>query len=104
MRMARIDAPLDNIEWLGHAGFRIKTVPVSYPDFLKSEAVLRFEYRNALTGDVDARVEFARSRLEFWRQPDTELEAAFPLQELELLAAGKGRWAGLSAVDGVTST
>ena len=25
MRMPRIDAPLDSIEWLGHAGFRIKT-------------------------------------------------------------------------------
>jgi transcriptional regulator with XRE-family HTH domain len=95
-------APVDDLflGWLRDAvGSRIKTVPVSYPDFLKTEAVLRFEYRDALAGDVEQRIGFARSRLDFWRQPDTELEVAFPLQELALLAEGRGRWAGLDVDD-----
>jgi transcriptional regulator with XRE-family HTH domain len=95
-------APVDDLflGWLREAvGYRIKTVPVSFPDFLKAEPVLRFEYRDALVGDIDARLAFARSRLDFWRQPDTELETAFPLQELALLAAGEGRWSGMAAAD-----
>jgi transcriptional regulator with XRE-family HTH domain len=95
-------APVDDLflDWLREAvGARIKTVPVSYPDFLKSEAVLRFEYRDALGADIEHRIGFAQSRLAFWRQPDTELETAFPAQELELLAGGEGRWSGLPAAE-----
>jgi transcriptional regulator with XRE-family HTH domain len=94
--------PVDDLflGWLKEAvGFRIKTVPVSFPDFLKSEAVLRFEYGEADAGDVEHRIHFARTRLEFWRQPDTELETAFSLQELDLLAAGEGRWRGMPVAD-----
>jgi transcriptional regulator with XRE-family HTH domain len=91
-------SPIDDqfLEWLKDAvGVRIKTVPATFPDFLKSEAVLRFEYQDALVGDIDARLQFARTRLDFWRQPDTELETAFPLQQLALLAKGGGRWSGM---------
>ncbi|HUG63532.1 MAG TPA: helix-turn-helix transcriptional regulator [Methylomirabilota bacterium] len=91
-------SPIDDqfLEWLKDAvGVRIKTVPATFPDFLKSEAVLRFEYQDALVGDIDARIQFARTRLDFWRQPDTELETAFPLQQLDLLAKGAGRWSGM---------
>jgi transcriptional regulator with XRE-family HTH domain len=95
-------APVDDrfLAWLREAvGFRIKTVPVSYPDFLKSEAVLRYEYELALSGAVDHRIMFAQSRLEHWREPDTELETAFPVQQLEAMADGAGRWRGLPAAD-----
>jgi transcriptional regulator with XRE-family HTH domain len=95
-------SPVDDLflEWLKDAvGYRIKTVPASYPDFLKSEAVLRFEYEDALTGDVHDRIQFARGRLDFWRQTDTELETAFPMQQLEILATGAGRWNGMAAAD-----
>ncbi len=36
------------VKWLTEAeGYRIRTVPVALPDFMKTEAVLRFEYRSA---------------------------------------------------------
>jgi transcriptional regulator with XRE-family HTH domain len=95
-------SPVDDafLEWLKEAvGVRIKTVPATFPDFLKSEAVLRFEYEAALVGDLENRVDMARSRLEHWRQPDTELDTAFPMQQLELLALGVGRWRDLPAVE-----
>ena len=94
--------PVDDmfLAWMREAaGSRIKTVPASMPTFLQSEAALRHEYEGALSGDIDDRLHFARSRLEFWRQPDTELEVAFPLQQLDLLASGAGRWRGMAADD-----
>jgi transcriptional regulator with XRE-family HTH domain len=88
------------MDWLQEAaGFRIKTVPATLPDFLKTEAVLRFEYAPSLSVDVDKSLELARNRLDFCRRPDTELEAAVPVQAFESLAAGAGLWSGLSAAD-----
>ncbi len=94
--------PVDDLflDWVREAvGARVKTVPASLPTFLMSEPALRFEYADALSGDVDERIHFARSRLDFWRQPDTELEVAFNLQQLEMLAEGAGRWRGMPAAD-----
>lgn len=94
--------PVDDhfLEWMRDAvGARVKTVPVSLPTFLMSEAALRQEYGGALAGDIDGRIAVARSRLDFWRQPDTELECAFPLQQLEMLAEGAGLWRGMARSD-----
>ena len=86
------------LDWMREAaGVRVKTVPVTYPDFLKTADVLRFEYAASLAVDADRSIEIARTRLEVCREPDTELEAAFPIQNLELLATGAGVWKGLPA-------
>jgi transcriptional regulator with XRE-family HTH domain len=84
------------VDWMKDArGMRVKTVPVTYPDFLKTDDVLRFEYAASLAVDADRSIEIARTRLAVCREPDTELEAAFPIQNLELLATGAGVWKGL---------
>ena len=86
------------VDWMKEAsGMRVKTVPVTYPDFLKTDDVLRFEYAASLAVDADRSISIARDRLAVCREPDTELEAAFPLQNLELLAIGAGVWKGLPA-------
>jgi transcriptional regulator with XRE-family HTH domain len=86
------------VDWMKEAqGVRVKTVPVTYPDFLKTDEVLRFEYASSLAVDADRSIEIARTRLAVCREPDTELEAAFPLQNLDLLATGAGVWKGLPA-------
>lgn len=99
MQMERtVHAPIDDrfLGWMQEAtGARIKTVPSTLPDFLKSEDVLRFEYGEAAGLGADRWVEVARSRLDYCRQPDTELEIAFPLQQLDLFVAGAGLWRGL---------
>jgi transcriptional regulator with XRE-family HTH domain len=95
-------SPLDDryVEWLKEAaGFRIKTVPATLPDFLKTEAVLRFEYAPSVSVDAERSLELARARLDFCRRPDTEVEAAVPLQAFQTLAAGAGIWAGMPAAD-----
>jgi transcriptional regulator with XRE-family HTH domain len=84
------------VDWMKEAqGMRVKTVPVTYPDFLKTEDVLRFEYAASQAVDADRSIAIARTRLDVCREPDTELEAAFPSQNLDLLAQGAGIWTGL---------
>lgn len=84
------------VDWMKEAqGMRVKTVPVTYPDFLKTDDVLRFEYAASQAVDADRSIAIARTRLAVCREPDTELEAAFPLQNLDLLAQGAGVWTGL---------
>ncbi len=96
------DMPIDDrmYQWmLAAAGTKIRTVPVSFPDLLKTEAVLRHEYQNA-TGDAPARSwDSIESRLAYLQQPETEIEACASVQALEEFAAGRGIWAGLPLAD-----
>lgn len=94
--------PIDDrmFAWMTEAaGAKIRTVPVSFPDLLKTEAVLRHEYLNA-AGDATPRSwESVESRLHYLRQPETEIEACACVQALRELAGGRGIWAGLPVAD-----
>ena len=98
------DLPIDDrmFQWMADAaGAKIRTVPVSFPDLLKTPAVLRHEYAHA-AGDAPphswASIE---SRLLYLQRPETEIEACTSAQVLEELAAGAGAWAGLAAAERV---
>ena len=59
-------APVDDqfMRWLKEAdGFRIRTVPVAIPDFLKTEDLLRFEYRKTFEDASPLKLEAVRARL-----------------------------------------
>lgn len=94
--------PLDDrmFRWmLEAAGSKIRTVPVSFPDLLKTPAVLRHEYLHA-AGDAPAQSwEGVESRLLYLQQPETEVEACACVQALEELGRGQGIWNGLPARD-----
>jgi transcriptional regulator with XRE-family HTH domain len=93
--------PIDDMmfQWMTEAaGNKIRTVPVGFPDLLKTEAVLHHEYRNA-SGDAPPRWDSVTSRLEYLQRPETEIEACTSVQAMEELAAGRGIWAGLRAAD-----
>lgn len=95
--------PIDDrmYQWMIEtAGNKIRTVPVGFPDLLKTEAVLRHEYRNA-SGDASLHWDNVTSRLEYLQRPETEIEACTSVQMLEEFAAGHGIWAGLPAADRV---
>ena len=93
------DMPIDDrmYRWmLEAAGAKIRTVPVSFPDLLKTPAVLRHEYRHA-AGDAAPRSwDSVESRLLYLQQPETEMEACATVQALEELGQGRGLWKGLS--------
>ncbi len=94
------DLPIDDrmFQWMTEAaGSKIRTVPVSFPDLLKTPAVLRHEYHHA-AGDAPARNwDSVESRLLYLQQPETEIEACACVQAIEELAQGRGIWTGLSA-------
>lgn len=93
--------PIDDrmFQWMTEAaGAKIRTVPVGFPDLLKTGAVLHHEYRNA-AGDAAPRWDSVASRLEYLQRPETEIEACASVQAIEEFAAGRGIWAGLSAAD-----
>lgn len=100
MRMEDAErAPSDEhiFRWHEEArGYKIRHVPATLPDMLKSEAVLRFEYGASLGKTEDQAIGDMRDRLAYLRAPDTDYEIAMPLDTLEGLAAGEGYWKGLS--------
>lgn len=77
------------------AGYKIRTVPRSFPDMLKLEEVIRFEYASTLAVDPQSNVESAQARLAYLRRPDTDVEACASVQALQGFARAEGAWAGL---------
>jgi transcriptional regulator with XRE-family HTH domain len=78
------------------AGYRIRTAPRSFPDFLKTEEVIRYEYAAWPEVDAGGGVRSAQERLERLRRSEVSLEACAPLQALEGFARGEGQWDGLA--------
>lgn len=91
------DLPVDDafMRWLSEAeGTRIRTVPIALPDFTKTEALLRFEYRGAL-GDAPGALGAVRARLDYMRSPDSDVEVCLALQPIQAMVKGEERWSGL---------
>ncbi len=96
--------PVDDhfVKWLNEAeGYRIRTVPVALPDFMKTETLLRFEYRGAFEQAAPSRLEAVQARLDYMIKPDTDVEVCVALQALWGLAAGQELWQGLPRAERV---
>ena len=94
--------PIDDrmFGWMAEAaGAKIRTVPVSFPDVLKTQAVLRHEYEHAAGDAPPHSWDGIESRLLYLQRPETEIEACTSLQVLEELAAGRNSFAGLPRED-----
>jgi transcriptional regulator with XRE-family HTH domain len=93
-------SPLDErlLRWHTEAaGYRIRHIPTTFPDLLKTEAVIEDEYGpNAALGPR-RRIEITQARLHYLRQPETEIECCTPVQTLEALARGEDIWRTLPA-------
>ena len=74
------------------AGYKIRYVPSSLPDLLKSEAVIRFEYQAQGTRVPEVRKDMAEKRLAYSRRPETDVEACCSFQSVEEFARGEGIW------------
>ena len=84
------------IRWLEEAaGYKIRHVPSSFPDVLKTEDVIAFEYENFIALSPQKRIEITRSRLDYLRRPETDMEAATAMHVIASFAQGEGRWQGL---------
>jgi len=82
-------------KWHAEAsGTKIRYVPKSFPDLVRTPAVIAYE--TFLTHrDPETQLNEAEFRLDYNRQPGTDMEVCMPLQTLEEFAAGHGIWRGL---------
>ncbi len=73
-------------------GFKIRYVPATLPDHLKTDAMIAYE-TGKLAGPVaEAWTGVARTRIEHAREPENEIEVCSPFQDLQSFAWGEGMW------------
>ena len=86
------------IAWFDEAqGYKIRYVPSTLPDLLKSEDVIRHEISHSVTSRPEQKMETAAARLAWTRGPDSDLECCNSLQSVESFARGEGIWRALPA-------
>lgn len=93
-------APVDEnlARWHEEAvGYKIRYVPATLPDLVKTDAVLHFEFADYVGKTVDQAIAASHGRLHYTRLPETDMEICMPHQALEAFARGEGRWTGLPA-------
>ncbi len=78
------------------AGYKIRYVPTTLPDLIKTDAVVRHEFSAPIRKTPDQALAASRSRLHYTRLPETDMEICMPRQRLDVFAAGAGIWADLS--------
>jgi len=74
------------------AGSKIRYVPSTLPDLLKTEELIRYEYRDYVGPIPESRIEAAHARLDNQRRPETDMEVCSSIQSVEGFARGEGIW------------
>ncbi|MBD8893083.1 helix-turn-helix transcriptional regulator [Labrenzia suaedae] len=88
------DARID--EWHREAaGYKIRHVPATLPDLLKTDAVFEFEYAAFRDKTPDQAISAMRSRADWLRRPGSDYEICCSRELVESLARGEGYWRGL---------
>lgn len=84
------------LEWHREAsGYKIRYVPTTLPDLLKTRAVAEYEFNRYGSGKVDQSVRDNQLLLLQQRHPGSELETCMSVQHLQSFAVGEGIWQGL---------
>ena len=89
-----------NLEWHREArGYKVRYVPTTLPDLLKTEAVAEYEFNRYGSGKIDQSVRDNQLLLLQQRHPGSELETCMPQHHLEAFAYGEGIWRDLPVAD-----
>ncbi len=81
------------VEWLADArGSKIRYIPSTLPDLLKTEDVIRYEAAGTPAGTLQRDIGTATTGLNWQRRPDADMECASSVQSLEGFARGEGIW------------
>ncbi len=82
--------------WFAEAvGYKVRYVPTTLPDLLKTDEVIRYEYRDHVAAVPRAASAAASETLQTQRRPESELEVCSPRQGIESFARGEGVWRDL---------
>ena len=79
------------------AGYKIRHVPASLPDMLKTPEMLSWEYTPHLGRSADQAIGATRDRLDWMRSSHSDYEIAIPVHELQAFARAEGYYTGLPA-------
>ena len=83
-------------EWHREAiGYKIRYVPKSIPDLLRTEIVTDYEFGEGDLLTPETKIAAAQDQLAYSRRPETDVEVCMPVQTLTMLAEGSGLWTGL---------
>ena len=78
-------------EWHREArGYKIRHVPATLPDMLKTRALLEWEYAPHLGRTTEQAINASADRLDWMRQSRSDYEIALPLSECANMARGVG--------------
>lgn len=88
------------LEWFREAiGYKVRYVPTTTPDLLKTTAVIDYEQRTHATSTPRQKIEVAAARLAWTRDPSTNIEVCSSTQSVVGFARGEGVWAQLPVAD-----
>ena len=76
------------------AGRKLRTVPMSFPDFLKTDEVMQFEYAAALGPESNPALAERRRLTIASIRDGGEMEACVSVQALEIFVRGQAQWEG----------
>jgi transcriptional regulator with XRE-family HTH domain len=81
------------------SGAKIRYVPSTLPDLLKTDATIDYEFRQHDRRMRVAQRERAEARLEYSRKPETDMEVCCGFQMLESFANGEFIWRGMAQAE-----
>jgi len=76
-------------------GYKIRHVPATLPDILKTDAVLEFEYAAFKDKTPTQALSAVRDKTKWLDHPGSDYEICVPRDLVESLAKGEGYWRGL---------
>lgn len=79
------------------AGYKIRHVPATLPDMLKTRAVMEWEYAGTMNRSPGQAIAVAEARLDWMRASESDYEIALPLHEMRSFAEGTGYYSDLPA-------
>ncbi|MDJ0958337.1 MAG: helix-turn-helix domain-containing protein [Arenicellales bacterium] len=88
-------SPVDEnlAQWHAEAsGYKIRYVPSTLPDLVKTDRVLKYEFEAEVIKTADQAIAASQDKLAYSRLPDTDIEVCMPRQQLETFAKGQGMW------------
>jgi transcriptional regulator with XRE-family HTH domain len=78
------------------AGYKIRHVPATLPDMLKTREMMRWEYEPQLGRTTEQAIGASEDRQNWMRSARSDYEIALPLHEIESFARAEGYYHGVS--------
>ena len=78
-------------------GFKIRYVPATLPDHLKTDATIAYESRKLIDPIAQSWSGMANAWIDYARRPDSEIEVCAPIHDVVGFARGVGPWHAFSA-------